>query len=364
MTKYLYDLKEWPNFTWDDKKIIILLGKTRSCQGKLIGKMESLGFSFGDETLKITTTEIIKSSEIENEKLNETEVYSSLAKNLGIDKPGLISSSRKVDGIVEMALDAVLNYNDPLTSERLFQWHLLLFTETHSPLKVIGNWSPNQMYVVSGKIPGKEVIEYTAPAPERTPIEMEKFLNWVNTEEEIDPVLKAGVAHIWFLLIHPFEDGNGRIARALTDMLLARADGTSSRFYSLSAQMQKQRKEYYAAIQKTQTGTLDITDWLIWFLKTLNQAFESSENIIPNVLQKTEFWNKYSEFSFNSRQIKIIKIMLEDFEGEMTTSKWAKITKTSQDTALRDIKDLIQKGVMEQKEESGRSTSYKLSDLK
>ncbi|WNY28064.1 hypothetical protein MmiEs2_02440 [Methanimicrococcus stummii] len=364
MTEYIYDLENWPNFTWDYGKLIIPLGEARNRQGKLIGKMSALGFSMEEEAvLKTASVEIVKSFEIENEKLNENEVYSSIAKNLGMDKPGLIPSSRRVDGIVEMTLDAVKNYKEPLAKERLFEWHKSLFSENQNRLKVIGNWSPNQMYVISGR-PEKEVIEYTAPSPEKVPHEMDQFLEWINSDEPLDPVLKAGIAHLWFLIIHPFEDGNGRIARTMTDMLLARADDTPQRFYSMSAQIQKERKEYYKMIQKTQTGTLDITDWLVWFLGTVEKAIDMSENTIGNVLQKTDFWKKHSETNFNDRQVKVIKLLLGDFDEKLTTSKWAKITKTSQDTALRDIKDLIQKGVLEQEEEGGRSTSYRLSDLK
>ncbi|MDV0445141.1 hypothetical protein MmiAt1_06980 [Methanimicrococcus sp. At1] len=364
MTEYIYDLENWPNFTWDYEKITKPLGEVRNKQGKLIGKMSALGFSMEEEAvLKTVSLEIVKSSEIENEKLNENEVYSSIAKHLGMDKPGLVPSSRQVDGIVEMTLDAVLNYKEPLTKERLFEWHKSLFSENKSRLKVIGNWSPNQMYVISGR-PGKEIIEYIAPSPDRVPFEMDQFLERINSNEKIDPVLKAGIAHLWFVIIHPFEDGNGRITRVMTDMLLARADDTPRRFYSMSAQIQKERKEYYKMIQKTQTGTLDITDWLIWFLKIAEKAIDASESTIGNILQKTDFWKKHSETNFNDRQTKVIKLLLGDFEGKLTTSKWAKITKTSQDTALRDIKDLIQKGVLEQKAEGGRSTSYKLSDLK
>ncbi|MDR2944082.1 MAG: Fic family protein [Methanosarcinales archaeon] len=364
MTDYIYSDKNWPEFTWDDSEIILILGKIRHDQGKLIGKMTALGFSTEEAAaLEITALEIIKSFEIENERLNEQEVYSSIARHLGLNIPGLIPSGRNIDGTVEMIMDATQNYSERLTKERLFKWHTLLFSDSSYPVEIIGQWSPNQMYVIAGKNAGKERIRYIAPNPENTPAEMDIFLDWINNDEKTDPVIKAGVAHLWFLLIHPFEDGNGRLARAMTDMLLARSDGIPQRFYSMSVQIQKERKDYYENIQKAQIGTMDITEWLKWFLGCLERAVESSEIIVKKTIQKAEFWRKYSKTALNERQRKVVNILLEGFDGKLTSSKWAKITKVSQDTALRDITDLMEKGILRKENKGGRSTNYELAEF-
>lgn len=371
--RYIYQLKAWPKFIWDHKKITALLGPVRNRQGRLMGRMEALGLVFRTEAqLETLTLEVIKSSEIEGEILNADEVRSSIARRLGLDIAGLVSSDRHVDGVVEMMLDAVQNFNKPLTKDRLFGWHACLFPGGRSGMRTIitGNWRSDHhgpMQVISGPI-GREKVHYEAPPATCLEKEMETFLEWFNRDTQNDPVLKAAMAHLWFVTLHPFEDGNGRIARAIADLQLARADGCSQRFYSMSARIRTERKSYYDVLQKTQTGTkseshsdgIDITPWQEWFLGCLDRALESTETTLADVFKKAHFWELYPAGSMNERQRIIINKLFEGFEGKLTSSKWAKITKCSQDTAHRDILELVKKGILIKDPAGGRSTSYSL----
>lgn len=367
MDAYIYQKQDWPNFKWDNEHLISLLGKVRNLQGHLIGSMEILGFDLRDEaSLAILTQDVLKTTEIEGEILNPDQVRSSLAQRLGMDTGGLVPSSRDVDGIVDMMLDAVQNNTEKLTKERLCDWHFSLFPTRKSGLKkykiIVGDYRQDRkgrMQVVSGGI-GKETIHFEAPKATEIEKEMNVFLDWFNEENHIDPVLKAGIAHFWFITIHPFEDGNGRMARAITDMLLARADGISQRFYSMSSQIQLERMGYYSILENTQKGILDITNWLDWFLTCLMNALKSSDELLAKVLDKHKFWVKYSELILNERQVLMLNKLLDGFAGKLTSTKWAKICKCSPDTSLRDIKDLIDKQILRKEKSGGRSTSYEL----
>jgi len=364
MAKYIYQYDQWPHFTWDDREINGILGRVRHLQGMIMGQMASLGFSMKEEALLSTlTTDVIKSSEIEGETLNYEQVRSSIARRLGMEYAGMVPATRDVDGVVEMMLDATQDYNDPLTEERLFGWHAALFPTGWSGIQRIdaGCYRKGIMHVVSGPL-GKEKIHYLAPGPDRVKPEMDLFLEWFNAESKQDAVLKAAIAHFWFVIIHPFDDGNGRIARALSDMLLARSEGSSQRFYSLSNQILIEKKGYYAILQKVQHSDADITEWLNWFLNSLHYALETTEKTMHRVLQKADFWDRHKETLLNGRQRLMLNILLEGFDGKLRTSKWAKITKCSADTALRDIKDLIEKGILRQEKSGGRSTNYELID--
>lgn len=359
---YIYNDKNWPNFKWDIDFIEPLLSLLRYKQGKLLGRMESLGFNLQKEAiLRTLTQDVVKSSEIEGEILDTKQVRSSIARRLGVEV-GTASINQNVEGIVEMMLDAVKNFEQPLTQERLFKWHASLFPTGRSGINKIfvGEWRNDAygpMQVISGPF-GKEKIHFQAPSAQSVNLEMAHFLKWFNKEEKIDLVLKAGIAHFWFLTIHPFEDGNGRIARTLTDMLLARSENSSQRFYSFSSQIRQERNKYYNILEKSQKGTIDITLWLEWFLKCLERAIEGSQNSLETVLFKARFWEKNSKYSFNDRQRKVLNLLMDDFKGNLTTSKWAKITNCSQDTAHRDIVDLISKGILTKNVEGGRSTNY------
>ena len=362
---YLYNNQNWPIFEWNSEKLLPLLAYVRNRQGKLIGKMGALGFELQNEAnLEILTIEILKSTEIEGEFLDREQVRSSIARRLGLDISGLVYSERNVDGIVDLMLDATKKYDKELTKERLFSWHASLFPAGQSGMyKIItGNWrddSTGPMQVVSGAL-GKEKVHYQAPPASQIENEMRFFFDWFNLEKNIDPVLKAAIAHLWFVTLHPFEDGNGRISRALSDMLLARSDEQSYRFYSMSTQIRKERNSYYDILEKTQKGSLDITNWLEWFLNSLLHSIESSEKLLEKVIFKHEFWLQNSKVSINDRQRKILNMLMDDFEGVLNTTKWAKIGKCSQDTALRDIQDLIEKGILAKSEQGGRSTNYEL----
>ena len=367
MTAYIYQNKEWPDFTWNDQIIINLLGDVRNLQGRLLGRMESLGFEYRNEAvLNTMTLDVIKSSEIEGVFLNPEEVRSSVARHLGIDIEGMVESDRKVDGIVDIMIDATQNYKLPLTVERLFDWHSSLFPSGRSGIRkiTVAAWrtdSKGPMQVISGAI-GKEKVHYQAPPANLVPGEMERFVEWFNRDNNTDLVLKSAVAHLWFVTIHPFEDGNGRIARALAEMILARSDESAQRFYSMSARIRIERKEYYRMLEKTQKGGLDITDWLLWYLNCLMNALRSTESILARGMRKAVFWRNNSDKIMNARQRSMLNTLLVGFDGRLTTSKWAKISKCSSDTALRDIKDLISKGIIKKaKEEGGRSTNYELS---
>lgn len=359
---FVHQQKNWFDFKWDSNRLLPLLSTARHLQGKLLGQMESLGFSLKEEAVLITLTlDVLKSTEIEGEFLNKDQVRSSIARKLGIELDGAIKSSRNVDGVVEMMLDATQSYSEPLTKERLFGWHAALFPTGYSGMYKIevGKFRTGEMQVVSGAM-GKEKVHYEAPKPEFVDTEMNSFLNWFNNEEPIDSVLKAAIAHFWFVTIHPFDDGNGRIARAITDMLLARSDNTAQRFYSMSNQIQEERKTYYDILEKAQRGNSDITEWLVWFLSCLEKALLNTELILESTLVKAKFWEDHSLTILNERQRLMLNKLLDGFDGKLTSSKWAKITKTSPDTALRDIQDLISKGILQKEAQGGRSTNYEL----
>jgi Fic family protein len=364
MVKYIYQYDQWPKFTWDEKEIQVILGEVRLLQGKNLGQIGTLGFSFKEEAVLSTLTlDVIKSSEIEGETLNYEQVRSSIARRLGMEYAGMVNLDRDIEGVVEMMLDATQKYKEPLNEERLFGWHAALFPTGWSGMHKIdtGSYRRGEMQVVSGPM-GKEKIHYQAPSPERVKHDMDEFLTWFNGEMKIDAVLKAAIAHFWFIIIHPFDDGNGRIARALSDMLLARSEESPQRFYSLSSQILIEKKEYYKILQKVQHSNGDITLWLKWFLNCLNRALQSTEETMKMVLYKANFWNKHKETVLNSRQRLMLNKLLDGFDGKLKTSKWAKITKCSADTALRDIKDLIEKGILKQEESGGRSTNYELTE--
>ena len=359
---YIHEQDNWPYFTWDNKRVLLKLGETRNLQGRLLGKMATLGFDLQNEAVLDTLTlDVIKSSEIEGEFLERAQVRSSIARRLGLEIAGTVYADRNVEGVVEMMLDATQRYTAPLTSDRLFDWHAALFPTGRSNMHkiTVADWRKAPMQVVSGPM-GKEKVHFEAPKPELVAQEMNRFLYWFENENELDLVLKAAIAHLWFLTIHPFDDGNGRIARAITDMLLARSDKSVQRFYSMSAQIRVERQEYYNIIEKTQKGHLDITEWILWFLNCLTNAINATENILSKVLYKAEFWKLHSATILNERQQKMINKLLDGFNGKLTSSKWGKINKCSQDTALRDIQDLIKKNILQKEASGGRSTSYEL----
>ena len=367
---YIHQDSTWPNFTWDAKSLLIPLSTVRNLQGKLIGKMEAIGFSLRKEAmLETLTIDVIKSTKIEGENLDTDQVRSSIARRLGMDISGLIPSDRNVEGVVEMMLDATQKYDQSLTRERLFDWHAALFPTGRSGMNkiTVADWRKDEndpMQVVSGPM-GKENVHYEAPSAELLDNEMNHFIKWFNNDNlpgrqagDIEPVIKSGLAHLWFITIHPFDDGNGRIARAIADMQLARADKTNQRFYSMSAQIENEKKVYYEILEKTQKGSLDVTNWLQWFLECLIGAIDATEETLAKVLFKARFWEKHASTIINKRQQLMINKLLDDFYGKLNTSKWAKITKCSQDTALRDIQDLIEKRILTKESGGGRSTSY------
>ncbi|MBK8568276.1 MAG: Fic family protein [Saprospiraceae bacterium] len=362
MEKYIYEHENWTDFSWQDKSISAVFGEVRLMQGKIIGQMNALGFSAKEEaTLSALTLDVVKSSEIEGEMLNFDQVRSSIARRLGINTVGLVPSSRHIEGVVEMMLDATQRHALPLTEQRLFGWHAALFPTGYSgPYEIeVGRYRTGEVQVVSGAM-GKEKVHYEAVAPELVKTEMDKFLDWVSNENRLDGVLKAAIAHLWFIIIHPFDDGNGRIARAITDMLLARAEDSSERFYSMSSQVLAERKRYYEVLQQVQHSSGDITEWLDWFLHCLKNAMLATESTTKKILRKAEFWKLHENTPINERQRLILNKLFDNFEGKLQTSKWAKITKTSTDTALRDIKDLLEKGILRQTEEGGRNANYEL----
>jgi Fic family protein len=365
---WIHEHQDWPNFRWDAEAITSKLADIRHRQGRLLGRMESLGFELKQETsLSTLTNDVVKSSAIEGKNLNPEEVRSSIARRLGIDIAGLVPASRDVEGIVDMLLDATQQFSKPLTKDRLFGWHAALFPTGHSGMHriTVGDWrtiDTGPMEVVSGPI-GHETIHFEAPSADRLENEMQAFLAWFSNGSDIDLVLKAGIAHLWFVTIHPFEDGNGRIARAISDMALARADRTPDRSYSLSTQIESERKDYYDQLEKQQRSSPEITGWLEWFLNCLGRAISSTEITLDNVLFKAQLWDKINRNPVNKRQRLIINRMLEDgFKGHMNTSKYAKLAKCSNDTALRDIQNLKQRDIFIQNPDGGRSTSYRLPD--
>jgi Fic family protein len=365
---YSHQRPEWPHFTWDQDSLLQPLAEVRHQQGRLIGHMEALGVKLQQKAvLQTLTADVLKSSEIEGETLDAEQVRSSIARRLGIDIGALKPADRNVDGVVEMMLDATRHYNKLLSSERLFGWHGSLLPGGRSGMHKIkiGGWredTTGPMEVISGPI-GKEHVHYEAPAAKRLGKEMQRFLAWFNKKAEIDPVLKAAQAHFWFVTIHPFDDGNGRIARAIADMALARSEGSSQRFYSMSAQIRQERAAYYDILEQTQKSTLDITPWMEWFLACLGRAIGGAQNALSAVLAKARFWESMQEVSLNERQRLVLNGLLDGFEGKLTTSKYAKLTKSSQDTALRDILQLVERGVLRRGTAGGRSTSYTLAEV-
>lgn len=362
---YNHQLPEWPNFIWDDKALAEQLAAVRHRQGRLIGRMEALGFELRSEAvLQTLTQDVLKSSEIEGENLDVEQVRSSIARRLGMDIGGLIPADRDVEGVVEMMLDATQNYLKPLDKERLFDWHAALFPTGRSGMSriAVGAWRDDRhgpMQVVSGPM-GRERVHYEAPEAARLDAEMSAFLDWFEGNANLDLVIKSAIAHLWFVTIHPFEDGNGRIARAIADLMLARSEGSAQRFYSMSAQIRIERKEYYDILESTQKGGLDITPWLAWFLGCLDRAFDHAEETLSGVLRKARFWDYHAGEAFNERQRDMLMRLLNGFFGKLTSSKWATIEKCSPDTALRDINDLLERGILEKEPGGGRSTSYVL----
>lgn len=363
---YIWKQPDWPNFRWDETRLAKRLAQVSREQGRLLGKMESLGFDLRSEAhLRTLTEDVIKSSEIEGEVLEREQVRSSLARRLGLELGGLVTADRHVEGVVEMMLDATGAFEQPLTEARLCAWHAALFPTGYSGMTRIrvGAWRDDHtgpMQVVSGPI-GKEKIHYEAPPAARVAGEMACFLRWFETPDDTDPLLRAGLAHLWFVTVHPFDDGNGRIARAIADMALARSEHTGQRFYSLSTQIRRERDTYYRLLETTQKGELEVTAWLEWFLDCLLRAIEGARETLAAVLDKARFWERFAKAPLNERQIKVLNRVLDGFEGKLTSSKYAKLVKCSQDTAYRDILDLIERGALRKDAGGGRSTSYSLA---
>lgn len=367
--KYIWQQSEWPQWKFDSARLSKPLAKVTLERGRLLGSMQSLGFELAEEaTLRVLTADVIKSSEIEGEKLNPESVRSSLARRLGMDIGALAPADRYVDGVVEMVIDATQQYEQPLTEARLFSWHAALFPTGYSGMSKmsVGSYrtdAEGPMQVVSGGV-GREKVHYEAPPAEKLVQEMANFLDWFNHAQGLDPTIQAGLSHLWFVTIHPFEDGNGRIGRAVCDMMLARADESPQRFYSLSAQIQRERQDYYDALEFAQKGTLDVTDWLEWFLGCQLRAIQGAGEQTKAVILKATFWNRWSGASMNERQVKMLNMMLDGFDGHLTNKKWVAINHCSPDTALRDIKELIERGVLYLAGAGGRSTHYILSDFR
>jgi Fic family protein len=365
---YIWEHEGWPKFRWDAERLAAKLASVRHRQGRLIGKMESLGFPLRTEAVLQTLTEdVLKSSEIEGEDLDREQVRSSIARRLGIDIGALTPVDRNVEGVVEMMVDAIQRYEAPLTQERLFDWHAALFPTGRSGMMkiTVGGWrkdATGPMQVVSGPV-GRERVHYQAPSAKRLPAEMKALLKWFGGATAFDPVLTAAIAHLWFVTIHPFEDGNGRIARAIADMALARSEHSPQRFYSMSAQIRVERSAYYDILETTQKGELDIGMWLDWFLDCLDRAIAGADQTLAAVLQKANFWEQHSGETLNQRQRLMLNRLLDGFEGKLTSSKWAAIAKTSQDTASRDIDELVRRGILLKNPGGGRSTSYSLAQV-
>lgn len=363
---YIHHRDDWPNFKWDSDTLLPYVSKVRDLQGRLIGRMESMGFELRDEAVLETITEdIIKSNEIEGELLNPVEVRSSVARSLGMEVSGLPDASRDVEGLVEMMVDATQKYKDPITKDRLCGWQAAMFPAGRSGMHkiTVGDWRGNAqgpMKLVSGPM-GREKVHYIAPEASRLEEEMNRFFNWFNTDDSMEPVIKSAIAHLWFVTLHPFDDGNGRIARAIADNQLARADRTKQRFYSMSAQIMKSKKGYYDVLELTQKGSMDVSQWLVWYFERLNEALEATYDTLSKILGKAKFWEFHKTTQFNERQAVMINRLLGDFVGKLHSSKWAKMTKVHRDTARRDIQDLIEKGVLSDAGEGGRSTNYILN---
>ena len=367
-SKYIWQQPEWPTWQFDVARLAELLSHVTLERGRLLGKMQTLGFKLAEEAmLKVLTEDVIQSSAIEGEHLNPEAVRSSLARRLGMEIGALAPADRHIDGVVEMVLDATQNHTRPLSRERLCGWHAALFPTGYSGMSKIDvglyrSDAKGPMQVVSGGL-GREKIHFEAPPAHQIPQEMDRFLDWLNHSRGIDPLIKAGIAHLWFVTLHPFEDGNGRIGRAVCDWALARADGSNQRFYSLSAQFQRERKDYYDALEHAQKADMDITEWLCWFLSCLSRAIEGAELQLKSTVLKANFWAHWSSVSMNERQINMLNRLLDGFEGNLTNKKWATLNKCSADTALRDIKDLLKAGVLNITDAGGRSTSYYLQDI-
>jgi Fic family protein len=365
--RQIHELADWPRFRWDRERLAKPLASVRHQQGRLIGHMEALGFQLQQEAvLKTLTEDVVKSSEIEGENLDANQVRSSVARRLGMEVGGLKAADRHVEGVVEMMLDATRKYDEPLTVERLLAWHASLFPTGRTGMRKIrvGAWRDDKtgpMQVVSGPI-GRERVHFEAPAARKLNHEMKAFVNWFNKDADIDAVLKAGLAHLWFVTIHPFDDGNGRIARAIADLALARSGHSPQRFYSMSAQIREEREEYYSILERSQKATLDVTTWMEWFLACLGRAIDGAQTTLSAVLHKARFWQSVRDVAINERQRLLLNRLLDGFEGNLTTSKWAKIAKCSTDTSLRDITELVERGILVRNAAGGRSTSYGLAD--
>ena len=360
---YIWQQTDWPTWSYDATTLSILLANAHQAQGRLLGKMQSLGFGVQQQTsLQVLTDDVLKTSEIEGEFLRPELVRSSVAKRLGIDIGGLSDSDRTVDGIVDIVMDATSNHAQDLSLDRLLSWHAALFPLGYSGIHKIsaGQLRDDRlgpMQVISGAI-GREKVHFEAPPASCLRSEITQFLNWFNASQSLDPYLKAGIAHLWFVTIHPFDDGNGRIGRAIADMALSRADQSRDRFYSLSSQIMKERQGYYLHLERSQKGSLDATEWLAWFLQCLINAIDSANSNLYSTLAKTQFWQHWQGVPFNERQIKLLNRLLDGFEGNLTNKKWSLIAKCSADTALRDITDLLDRGVLSRGSSSGRSTHY------
>lgn len=360
---YIHESDGWPHFTWDAARIERQLAASRNHQGFFLGTMKGLGFSVQQESMLANmTTEIVKSSEIEGEALPPSQVRSSIACKLGLESVGLAKGNRKVDGVVTMTLDAVKSWNEPLTKERLFAWHREMFEGSGANIK-IGAWrddADGPMQIVSGQI-GNYRVHYEAPVAKKLEAEMARFLEWENADQGLDPVLKSGLAHFWFVAIHPFGDGNGRIARAIAERNLTRAENGSRRFYSMSAQIMKERNDYYQVLEVSQKGSVDATGWLEWYLGCFDRALSSAEEVLGTALKRDAFWKEHASAPLNQRQRDMINRLLDGFVGKLRTSKWAALSKCSQDTAGRDISELVSLGILVKDEAGGRSTSYSLA---
>lgn len=365
---YIHQQPDWPAFHWNTSSVNELLSSVRFEQGLLLGRMASLGFSLRQHAvLQALTQDALKTSEIEGEMLDVTQVRSSFARRLGLTLTEMKPSSKAVDGLVAVLLDATTHPELALTKARLCEWHHSLFPDAGTPFYRInvGHWrkeSSGPMQVISGPI-GREKVHFEAPAAKRLPAEMKKFIYWFNNDDGMDTVLKSAVAHFWFVTIHPFDDGNGRIARALADLLLARSERSTQRFYSMSAQIQRERNAYYAVLEATQKGSLEITAWMVWYLQNLKLAIQSSATLLEQVIAKADFWKKHETGVFNERQRKVLNRLLDGFNGHLTTSKWAKLTHSSQDTALRDITELVNRAILQKADSGGRSTHYVLCEV-
>ena len=363
MAHYVYQQKDWPQFYWDNEVLVLKLSDVRNKQGRLLGKMENLGFDLQNEAmLKTLSADVVHSSQIEGEYYNPEEVRSSVARKLGMEFAGMVHSNRFVDGVAEVTVDATKNADVPLTKERLCAWHAALFPTGKSGMFsiTVGDYRKDDkgpMQVVSGAM-GLERVHFEAPKAQLLQTEMNKFLNWFNSDVPLDGVLKAAVAHFWFVTLHPFDDGNGRLARAIADMQLAKSENVNQRFYSMSTQLLADRKDYYKQLELAQKGDLDLTAWMVWFLDCLHRTLNNTEHSLSMVLTKAKFWEKHQQTVFNKRQVDMLNKLLDNFNGKLTTSKWAKMQKCSQDTALRDVQDLVEKNVLEKENAGGRSTSY------